>query len=195
MTRLGMAAALVVVGSMVLTVGAQSEDVGERRPAQPQRDAERLERDVFSFLERHLPHRVEGLREVREEEPDDYRRELNEIADQMREFEEMRKVAPAVAEALMRAECVDHACEVLAEQIMASDDVAVRDGLKQELRKKLGVVFELRMSEPQMELRMLEREMEEIRSRLERRREHREMIVEKRFEAMLQEGDDALGWW
>jgi len=169
----------------------------EERPERPERDrpARISEEAIIEFVRKHRPDAVEHLRRLRAERPEVYREELREIHEHMQEFRELREQAPDVAEALMKAEHLERESEALAEKIRDTRDPRAREEMIVRLRKTLNAVFELRLKRPELEIRHMMHEIEEIKRMIERRREARERIVERRLRELVTNEEDELGWW
>lgn len=182
----------------------REREQGERREMAERREreqGERREREVpegriLEFVEVNMPHMLPGLRELREREPEAYRHQLREIGERIRQYDEMKQHAPDVAEALLRSHQVEHECHKLAESIRQSDNPEKRKPQIAKLGEMLNHVFELRLKEPELRIMHLEREINEIKGMIERRKENRERIVAKHLKEMVGPAEEGeLEWW
>jgi hypothetical protein len=107
----------------------------------------------------------------------------------------MREIAPDVAEGLLRSHKLEHEAENLARDISHSRDKKERELLVARLREVLNQVFELRLREPELEIRMMEKEIGDIKRVIERRKENRDRIVGRRVQELIGETQEDLGWW
>ena len=158
-------------------------------------EPELTEPEIIAFVEQHMPHMLQRLNRLRAVEPDEYHEHLREIAHHIAGYREMQEVAPEIAKALLRSRQVEQECHALAERIHETDDERERGELTTRLRAMLEEVFDLRLKRPELQIRRMEREIEEIRAAIEKRKENREAIVERRLQEMVGREDDALGWW
>jgi len=177
----------------------REHEAREHREHEEREHHERRERvsepEVLGFIEEHMPHVMAELRELRRENPKAFHRELKELTARVHHMREMKEHAPEIAEALLRSYKLEHQCHELSERIRETDDREKREGLTAELREKLNQVFELRLREPELEILHLQREIDELKSVVEKRQKNRERIVERRLRDLVGEVDEGLEWW
>ena len=153
------------------------------------------EEDILEFLEENLPHLVPHLKELREEDPEAHRHELREIRHHLEAYERTREEAPEIAEAMLRAHRLEAESWELARSLTGIEDAEAREKRVDELRSLLEQIFDLRMKQPEMELRHLEDEVRKIREMVQRRHEARDRIIDRRLENLIDEADEDLEWW
>lgn len=149
---------------------------------------------AMHFTKKRMPLTYKMLCELKQEEPEEFEEYIEEIFDGIEHFRCIAEVDPAAAQALLRAHEMELETQHLAEEIHATHDDAKVETLRTKLRAKLSKAFELHLKEPLFELKMLEKEVAEIRTMLEKRRANKESIIQRRLDELIGEHDD-LGWW
>lgn len=80
--------------------------------------------------------------------------------------------------------------EALAREVTMAEE-GERDVLRRELRAQLEEIFEMKQENRAREIQQLQKEMERLRQRLEKRERYREHMIERRLRYLLQkQGDD-----
>ncbi len=186
----------VLVLALLIGGVAMAEDHHEHEHDDDDHYEERLpDREIIEFLKTHdLGYMAEELKEVREEEPEEYGEMLEEISHHIREYRELKEHAPELADAMLKSEQLEHKSWLIAEHIGESESTEEKAQLKKELHTVLSKLFELRLLEGAYELRELEEEIQDIRASIERRKKNREKIIERRMNMMLDETDEDLHW-
>ncbi|MBI4616264.1 MAG: hypothetical protein HY720_21805 [Planctomycetes bacterium] len=149
------------------------------------------------------PEHFEKLSRLREENPDEFFRVVRKIAEELERRHREEKDGephgerpgddPEAREHMKRQEELERRAKEIAEAFRRADGAEQREELRGKLRETLGAIFEMREQMRRRELERLQHEIEEMRQALERRRENREAIIEKRLREMTGEGDD-LDW-
>jgi len=185
--RIGVAS-LAVLLSLLSATAQEPEEWREHEP-RPVSDAE-----VHQFLKRHMPHRSEELKQLERENQEVYRHEMMMLSDQVRRYGELRQEAPDIADAFLKSHRIEHECHKLVERVHQTRDKAQRAKMLATLKTKLGEVFDLRLKEPELHIRNLEREIAEMKRLIEKRKASKEKIVARHLGEMVGQQDD-LGWW
>ncbi|MEM7391413.1 MAG: hypothetical protein AAF492_03615 [Verrucomicrobiota bacterium] len=175
------------------------EDMARHQRAQAERQRPMATRpmatrEAWEFAKRHLPHAVDDLERLERENPEMFRRKLEEIHKHMGELHRIRQHSPDVAEALLHAEKMEHESRKIAHMIGREKESGKRQEMTEKLEGILGQIFELRLKEGEFHLEQLEREISNVRDRLNRRKENRKRILEHRLTTLLAESDEDLRW-
>lgn len=160
---------------------------GPERPMSPE-DLEKALPEVQEYLKKSEP---EMLRRLEELIAGGRREELMhfvwEIRSRMRNMEELKQRDPEEYARLTKMREMERACFELSEKIRRGEHGG--DELRKQLADKLAELFELREQSRARELADLKRRVEELEKVLQKRRENRQKIVEKKMREMLGERD------
>ncbi|GEM_PF-1659282 len=151
--------------------------------------------ETLAFLEVRLPETYADLQQLRRNEPAVFEMEVRNLAHMVRHYGELERNNPELAEGMLRAHRLDHQCRQMAEKIRWASEAEEKARLKEQLRRTLDEIFELRMAERELEVQHLERELNHIRSLLDTRRQAKDQIIDRRMRDLTFESDEALGWW
>lgn len=151
--------------------------------------------DVLNFVGTHSPLFREALGELRREEPREFEEMVDDIARFMQELREVQQEDPAEAELMLQLEVKEMESEIIARQFHETKNQDQKAKLREQLGGRLNQLFELKQHAQEKELHYLEREMMELRERLERRAQNRDRIIERRMKDLLGDGeDDWMDW-
>ena len=137
--------------------------------------------DAGEELEEIMEHTLELL-EMREEEPGEYRNELKNIQREL----ELRSIQFHT----------EQLGQVIQKKTFGQNNGGPsRDELVKELKKSLIKEFDLRLASRQREIEQVERELKQLKSRVERREKKRDLIIQRRMQELMGEEDDLDWWW
>ena len=150
--------------------------------------------EIHEFLEDNLPERAEEMKRLNEKEPEAYRHEIMMIGEMVMRYREMMEHNPELAEAFIRSHKMETECNRLAEEIRETEDLEKQRVLRSKLKQLLAEVFDLRLKEPEMHIQNLEKEINEMKGMIERRKANKDKIIQRRLKEMTGERND-LDWW
>ena len=184
----------VIIISLILVIGGFSV-LAEEPEERPWHERERPAPDeIHEFLEDKLPERAEEMARLREREPEAYRHEIMMIGEMVMRYREMMEHNPELAEAFILSHKMEAECNRLAEEIRETEDQEKQRALRSKLKLLLEKVFDLRLKEPEMHIRNLEKEVNEMKDMIERRKTNKDKIIQRRLKDMTGERND-LDWW
>lgn len=140
---------------------------------------------VLNFVQQHLPERARQLVELKNREPEAYRRELRRLG--MRTAPLRHSADPAALEEWKAEEQL----QVLRETYRSADGSA-RAGLKNQMKPLLEQLFAVRQARERKRLERLKQEAARLENRLNQREKNQAEIVERRLEQLTEE--EALRW-
>ena len=153
--------------------------------------------EIVAHMKQYLPNRYEELKDLRRENKEEYEEQIEEHGEFMGWLKELKEIDPKRAEAMLKSEHLDDASWALAERIMDMDSGKERDAAVAKLRGMLEQIFRFRLMERAAEAAELQREIEEIKTLVERRKKNAQRIIDRQLRHMIEmdEDDDELGWW
>jgi hypothetical protein len=152
-----------------------------------------LEEELYEWLSEVAPGRAEELRRLREEEPQRYRDAIRFSIRWMRMMRRLQEKDPEAYEAEIRIVRLESRSQELARRYREAHSDEERRQIEQELTGVLNDLFDVREARREREIRQLERHLAEMREQLQRRRQNKTAIVERRLRA-LTGGLDDLDW-
>lgn len=158
-------------------------------------EGELSEREVIEFLKENLPQALSELRELKNEDPEDYEESIEGYGEHIQWYYEVREDDPKTAEAMLKAERLDYESWEVMEKYEDAESDAARKAIKDKVEKMLDEIFEARMMESAYEIRELEEEIAEIKAIMEKRRANKDKIIKKQLDDMIDDTDEDLEWW
>jgi len=141
------------------------------------------------WMEAFSPVHLERMERVRRREPAHYERILQDVLPHLLEMQRLRLEHPERF-ALERVSFqLNLECEHLANRLRWVRGTEERDEVIGQLRDKLRELFRVRLEMREMEIRRLERELEELRGHVKRMREDAEGMVDRRLNSLISEGE------
>ena len=144
--------------------------------------------EVVRFIREYFEGELAEAEELARKEPGEAREIVTDVVHEARELLELREENPEAFEKAMHEPKLGRRSAELAERCRASKGEA-REQLLKELRGVLSEAFGLRQASMKDEMRELERELQRLRTLVEKREENRDAIVERRIEQLTGEGD------
>ncbi|MBI2901544.1 MAG: tetratricopeptide repeat protein [Planctomycetes bacterium] len=164
---------------------------GGRRGHMGPEDAERMFLEIRDYLKENDPEtlrRLEGLRAERRME--EFFNELREVVRRKQEMDELKQRDPEQYAKFLKMRELERRCGELAEKIRRGDK---SEDLRKELATALGQLFDLREEMRAKDLAELKRRVEELEKTLQKRRENKQAIIEKKLREMT--GEKAVDDW
>ncbi|MDH3582887.1 MAG: hypothetical protein OER86_01590 [Phycisphaerae bacterium] len=167
--------------------GLRTESHPDRRgPRGPGRVGPLTEEQVeryFKFLSEHRPHLAEGLRKLRREDPEKFRKAMARFGPRLRMMEGMHRRDPKGFRLLSDEQGRQGRLYELAGRLRAaSGEQATK--IRRELRHALEAHFDARLKVREHELAQLQKRITEIRADLATQREHREELLAGHMERL-----------
>jgi len=136
-------------------------------------------------MEEHFPTEFLELQALRERRPLMFRQRMRRLAPEMLHLMELMQTHPERA-SLEGQEFRLHAqIRRLAMQYGRSSDDVARKKIAEELRERVGEVFDCQAQIRQLQIRELEARLSELRTRVKETRESREQIIDRRVDTIL----------
>ncbi len=157
--------------------------------------------DMQKFMRVELPEILEEIEELKidvttilePEERAELAREQDRLLRFAREFRDIHRELPEMADDVLERHELEREAEELAESMEDVEDKGRKDNLERELRSVLDEAFEISIRIREREADQIHEELVEIRTLLEKRRKNKEAIIERRLAELL-EGVDPYEW-
>lgn len=149
--------------------------------------------NVFEFLQRFAPDKLKELEELKREEPEQYEKELREVAAHVHEMHELQRHNPQQFATIMQNRKMTRKSWELAEACRREENAERKMHLRQQLQHLLQEIFNMRIELHKKEVHELRNALNKLQNRLQRMIENKEKIIKKRMHTMLSE-DDEFDW-
>ena len=133
------------------------------------------------------------LNELKENDPQQYRRFLIKNFIEFEKLERIKDISPDYYQRGLEKARLDGQCWKIAWNYRNSSDQSEQQALRTELKQKLGTLFDLREKDKRERIEKLEEELATLKEMVRERQENREDIIERRLNDMLRE-TDSLSW-
>lgn len=148
--------------------------------------------EMFQELQRKL-----GSKDLGPDQREELTRRMNEIlrgvSHQMREMEEMKKRNPEEYERMMKMHKLERESMELAEKMRKAESGTDKGAIKDKLKTVLGELFDLREANRTHEVEMLEKRLKELKETMEKRKQNRDQIIERRLGELMGK-EDSMNW-
>ncbi len=138
-------------------------------------------------------YREHNLESMREKNPREFMRGVQEAYFEMKRMSELEKANPEAYAECKREREMEMRSFDLAQQIRKSKDDAEKEKLKADLMPLLGQLFDIREKHKDQEIERLSQELKRLQEQVEKRRKSKEAIVGKRYDELTGEANDE-GW-
>lgn len=168
--------------------------------AREEAEAHRIFERIEEFVESELPAALELLEEVKEEVEQINRPEekfelfeaVHRLADMAQRMVEVKREEPEAYPKVKEMYELEIEAQRLSRAFSKASEEEQKE-IKRELRKVLERNFEISQEVRELEAKRVEEELKEIRSLLEERQKHREIIIDRHMHTLLY-GEDPLAW-
>lgn len=150
------------------------------RPLTPE-----LEKRILAIITEREPEEVDHLLELKEINPAEYHEILLRTWREQQILERLKKEDPKKYEQVKRRQQLERITRKLAREYRESDNEKRQQEIKQELRKKLDELFDLRETEREAEIVRLEKELDKMRKIVKERKTKKEEIVVNHLNKLL----------
>ena len=188
---------IMLIGSLLIFGGLLSQPVWAEKPElQFDQLLEQYsqEEEILGWLEEYFAEGHQFLLDLKKEDRDAYEEELFSYGERVAELEEARGYSKEYFALALEGDKLELQSWKLAESYFEEDLSEAKEKIASELENVLLSIFELRLKEKKMEIQEIEKELNELKSIVDRRENKRDAIIEKRLQELLQSDDD-LGWW
>ena len=166
-------------------------------------EAERVfSEEVEGFLAEVLPEALEHVHAMAAQVEEalaspEIRRQLYEtkmhLAQMARQLSSARHTDPEMFERIREQQRLEMQSHLLAEEFHRTDSEEARQRIREELREIIEQGFALSQEIREFEAAQIERELDKVRTMLEKRRQNKQIIIERRMHELL-ENDDPFKW-
>lgn len=183
--------ALLLLFLLLAAQPALAQRTGRGRPEPPGgRESLQEQRDeVVQFIQENFPEKARMLRELRQRDPEEFRRRRQQLAEEVRHLRELRAEDPGRFRLQMDEMRLRDETSRLVREARKAEGKAREEAVKR-LREALDRSFDLRTRIKQGELEDLRRRLAELEASLKRRGERRAQMVEERQRELLEGGQD-----
>ncbi len=147
---------------------------------------------ILRYLEENRPEVFEKLTRLKERSPEEYQRGLRRFGGRIRGkrfLEDLKREDPERYEKVARIKALERESRQLAGKYREINDPEEKETIKADLKDLLSKLFDLRQEEREVEMKRLERKLERLQEDIVRRRENKELIVNRRLKEMTGEAD------
>jgi hypothetical protein len=164
-------------------------DGGPRRPTEDQAHREARAKEIFAWLKEHDAAAAEDLGAAMKTRPDEFWRRFPELVHHVEMMQELQRTDPQAFEYAKQERKLERESMELAQQYrkVGIDD---RKAIESKLTTVLADLFDLREKMRAREIERLQKEIEELKERLKKRKELKEDIVRRRLNEMLDREDE-----
>jgi hypothetical protein len=171
---------------------AVAQRAGRGRPEPPKgREALQEQRDeVVQFIQENFPEKARMLKELRQRDPEEFRRRRQQLAEEVRHLRDLRAENPELFRLQMDEMRLRDETSRLVREARRTEGGKGREEAVKRLREALERSFDLRTRIKQGELEDLRRRLAELEASLKRRGERRAQMVEDRQRELLDGGQE-----
>ena len=176
---------VIIFSSLLLTAitGANAQKKTEILVVKEIEEQEQVEVERGGGVRRQRVRRV--IERMPGEHPDEMEREMRRRFMRERELEEMRRHDPDKYELIMQIEELEGISNELGEKYRQTEDSEVKEVLKDQLAGILDQLFDLKVELEELDQKRLAQEAKKLRERIEKRRKHKEEIIQLRLVDLL----------
>jgi hypothetical protein len=154
-----------------------NEDAGRRGDDTLEGDA----RTIPAFFEELFPERAKHLREMKDRDPGAFRRMVWHARRLARELMQMKRVDTEEFEQKVRIIRLEGEMEMQAMKLRIATDEKEKAAIEKELRKTVGDLFDQKEAVQRRHIKRMEKDMADLKAKLEKRRKIRGRIIEKKM--------------
>ena len=168
----------------------------DREQFEPQIHQERpqLERELVAFWQELEPEKLQQLQQLKNR-PELYYLMLKDLRGEMEELQRLRRRSPQRFQEIVESKRLSRQTWELARRYEKEFAPAVKTEIKQELRRVLEKIFQLKIRRHEKEIQHLLNEVNQLKSRLQRYIEHKDRIIDKRVSRMLKQNNSLEFDW
>ena len=148
---------------------------------------------ALAWIGANEPVRLQRLNDLKKQRPEEFERAMNQVAFEIRELLAMKLNDVKRYERRVEQRNNDYRATELAEKIRGAGENQEMKAEREELKRILGKLFDLREADRELELKRLEEELSRLKDTMQKRRDAKDKIIDKRMAELLGE-EDWLEW-
>jgi len=152
-----------------------------------QRLSEEDQEDVLRFVEQYFPELNEELQKLRDEQPWLYERRIRRVAPEMLELMELMEADPQRGRLAVRERVLDLKLRQLLHRYRQTADETKLEELRIQIREVLTRKVDCRLERYELEIRDLQRRIDDVRGQLEKAQTRRETLIDEMLQRSLTE--------
>ncbi|MEW6555919.1 MAG: hypothetical protein AB1349_01020 [Elusimicrobiota bacterium] len=153
----------------------------------------REEQQILEATKMEDPQLYSDLIKLQKKQPRVYRRLVSDELKKRKFLDELKKTKPEIYEKIVRINSLEKKTRDLVQLYKAADSNERKAELKLDLKNVLTELFELKQDRYRIELQSLENQIKEINTKLEKRTQNKEKIINRRLEELLI-SEEELDW-
>ena len=157
-------------------------------PPQPPSDDQ-----LFDFLEKFDPARLQKLIHLEDADPEAFHRVLEETRREFGRLMELKQRDPERFRQMMQERRMEQETGQLAQHYRNAKSTEEKEKIKKEISERLEKLFDLREAQKAAEIKRMEEELSKQKEKAKNRKENRAKIIEQHQRELLGENDD-LKW-
>jgi len=154
------------------------------RPPLPTLNSDQ-EKKAEEFVKGSDPAKFKDLQDLRSRDEKMYSRILAEVYMEMQFLEKVKKDNPALYQNIMEEKRLETACHAILRTIKDEKDASKLKAGKEELKKNLYKIFDLRQLAREEKIKRIEGDLQDLKKKNEMRKKNRESIVDYRLMEMI----------
>ena len=160
-------------------------------------DPAKAEEEYLQFLKKNFPSEFKEMKveleELKEDNPDAYRRKIQRGYRLMRRLRDVKKKGRERFESHIEMIRQERECRKLSKEYREAETAQEKKKIEAELTEILGELFDRRLTEGEAKVKALEEELSRAKEHAAERKKNKDEIVKRRFEELTGEADD-LRW-
>ncbi len=165
---------------------------GQRPPVFVKLEKQDLEK-VEKFLKDYDPIKYREVMAIKEKDDMLYTRIASDVFRNLQFMERLKKDNPEAFKCMVEEKALESSCHELLKSLKDGRDPAKVNRVREELRKNLSRMFDLRQAAREEKIKRIERDMAELKTKQELRKKNRDKIIELRLNMMMG-GAEGLEW-
>ena len=152
------------------------------------------EADTVNWLKKNIPEAVEELKYMEKNDPEEYFLTIQDLSMTIEYLTEIKSFSPDMYNQLVLAETLEIKSLKIARDIASTASQEDRLAKSEELKRILTEIFQIRQRERELEINQLAKEIDEMKKRVENRNLHKDKIIDRRFNELINPEYRDLDW-
>lgn len=170
---------------LVEDVEALEDELKELEEFEGEREGKEGEMErALDLLSELNPPEAERLRMLREEKSERFHEVMRDLLPRLHELQELRREDPEMFEHEIRSHRLQFACDQLAERVRRARGEERAEAVEM-LRNELRELFQVRLALRKLQIARIERELEELRSQVDKMSSQSEPMIERRLQVLI----------
>ncbi len=145
---------------------------------------EEQEAEVIAFNKQYLPTKFEQIMEIKEGNPQEYKKILSESYPVMLHLKKLQNKDKSLFDLIIQKEELDAQSMKLAREYNEAEDEDTKSLIENELGEILGKLFDVRQKEEKAKADKMEEELKKIRETLAEKDKNRDIIIQNRLDEL-----------